>query len=180
VLEIVPHAEPEHPVPETLHVTFVLAPLPVLLTMLVICCNAPSSTLAFCAGAVMLTATSLVTVTAAEADDAPFATLVARMLTVTGEGRMAGAVYTPAALIVPTVEFPPLMPFTLHVTAVFDVPETVAVNGCCAPSNTFTDRGDIVTVMVGGGGGEPPPPPPPHPAIIATSASAMEIAAVPR
>jgi len=39
-----------------------------------------------------------------------------------------GAVYIPAAEIVPTVEFPPLTPLTCQVTAVFDVLVTVALN----------------------------------------------------
>ena len=38
----------------------------------------------------------------------------------------------PLAEIVPTVEFPPVTLFTSQVTAVFDVPVTVAVN-CCVP-----------------------------------------------
>ena len=41
-----------------------------------------------------------------------------------------GAVYKPAGEIVPTEEFPPAMPPTNQFTAVFVVPETVAVN-CC-------------------------------------------------
>ena len=37
-------------------------------------------------------------------------------------GTLAGAVYWPVALIVPTVAFPPATPLTDQVTAVFDVP----------------------------------------------------------
>ena len=57
------------------------------------------------------------------------ATLVAATVTVP-EGTFVGAVYSPDVEMVPSVEFPPLMPFTVQVTAVFVVPLTVAVN-CC-------------------------------------------------
>jgi len=40
-----------------------------------------------------------------------------------------GAVYRPVELMVPTLLFPPVMPFTCHVTAVLEAPVTVAVNG---------------------------------------------------
>src|SRR5712664_1993217 len=53
------------------------------------------------------------------------ATLVTVTETVAGAGITAGAVYSPDADTVPTIRFPPLTPFTLHVTAVFAVPETV-------------------------------------------------------
>ena len=56
------------------------------------CCAAPTSTLAFCAGAVMLTTTSLVTVTVAVPELPGLATLVARIVTVAFGGRIAGAV----------------------------------------------------------------------------------------
>lgn len=45
-------------------------------------------------------------------------------------GTLAGAVYTPEALMVPLVESPPATPFTCHVTLVLEVPVTVAVNAC--------------------------------------------------
>ena len=48
------------------------------------------------------------------------------------DGTAEGAVYNPEDETVPTVELPPLMPFTVHVTAVLDEPVTVAVN-CCVP-----------------------------------------------
>jgi hypothetical protein len=62
------------------------------------------------------------------------ATLVAVTVTVAGDGGDAGAVYRaevgPFETIVPTLEFPPAMPPTLHVTprAGLPVAETVAVN----------------------------------------------------
>jgi hypothetical protein len=62
------------------------------------------------------------------------ATLVAAIVTVAGEGKPAGAVYSPVDEIVPTVEFPPAVPFTVHVTLVFDELVTFAAN-CCVPDN---------------------------------------------
>ena len=44
-----------------------------------------------------------------------------------------GAVYKPVALIVPTEEFPPALLSTAHVTAVFELPFTVAVNWAVVP-----------------------------------------------
>ena len=67
--------------------------------------------------------------------------------------------------IVPTVEFPPDTPFTVQVTAVFDVPVTVALNCCVLPSSTI-ELGDVsvrVTDWGEGGGGAVDDPPPPHP-----------------
>jgi hypothetical protein len=57
-------------------------------------------------------------------DLVPSATLVAVTITVCCTVMVAGAVYNPAVLMVPTLGF------TLHVTAVFPNPVTVAVN-CC-------------------------------------------------
>jgi len=54
-------------------------------------------------------------------------------------------VYKPDVDIVPTVEFPPAMPFTVHVTAVLDVPVTVAVNCCVAPSESDALAGVMAT-----------------------------------
>jgi hypothetical protein len=67
-------------------------------------------------------------VTLAEADLVVSARLVAVTVTGFGEGTEVGAVYTPEVEMVPTAEFPPTMPLTLHVTAVLVVPVTVAVN----------------------------------------------------
>ena len=58
------------------------------------------------------------------------------------EGTLAGAVYWPVELIIPNEVLPPAVPFTDQVTAVFDVPETVAVN-CRAgsPGRTLVAAG---------------------------------------
>jgi hypothetical protein len=56
------------------------------------------------------------------------------MVIVFGLGIVAGGVYRPAAEIVPVVLLPPATPFTCHVTAVFVVFVTVAVNCTVDPS----------------------------------------------
>ena len=50
--------------------------------------------------------------------------------------RPEGAEYSPDVEIVPTLEFPPLMPFTIQVTLAFDVPLTVDVNCRVFPGRT--------------------------------------------
>jgi hypothetical protein len=60
--------------------------------------------------------------------------------------------------MVPAVAFPPEIPFTLQLTAVFDVPVTVAVSCCVLPSNTLELDDETLTVTDWGGPDEPPPP----------------------
>ena len=55
--------------------------------------------------------------------------------------------------MVPTVEFPPAMPLTFQVTAVFVVFVTVALNCWVPPRKTVAFEGDTLTLMGGGGGG---------------------------
>src|SRR6516165_7764395 len=66
--------------------------------------------------------------------------------------------------MVPVVLLPPVTPFTCQVTAVFEVPVTVAVNWVWAPSATLTVEGETETVIM-----VPPTPllllPPPQPII---------------
>jgi len=77
-------------------------------------------------------------------------------------GIIAGAVYVPSAFIVPTVAFPPEIPFTVQVTAVLVVLLTVATKVCCSPNKTDAVDGAIVTVMsVGGCDGPAPTAPQP-------------------
>src|SRR5271154_3575175 len=52
-----------------------------------------------------------------------------------------GATYSPVSVTVPSVAFPPSIPFTFQVTAVSVIPVTVAVNCCAAPAATFTFDG---------------------------------------
>jgi hypothetical protein len=48
--------------------------------------------------------------------------------------------------IVPSIEFPPEIPFTLQLTSGLDVPVTVAVNCCMLPSNTLEAEDVTATV----------------------------------
>jgi hypothetical protein len=87
----------------------------------------------------------------------------ATALTITGLfglGTTAGAVYNPAPSTVPTLAFPPDTPFTCHATAVFVLPLTAAVNGCCSPGNLLAVFGLTLTEI------PPPPPPPPPPPFV--------------
>lgn len=74
--------------------------------------------------------------------------LVAATVTVAGDGGADGAVYVavaePVLAIVPIVELPPAIPFTLQVTLVFVVPETLAVNTCAPPDSTLAFGGETV------------------------------------
>jgi hypothetical protein len=77
--------------------------------------------------------------------------LVAATVTVVGEGGADGAVYVavaaPVSAIVPTVGLPPAIPFTLQVTLVFAVPETLAVNTCAPPDGTLAVAGETVIAI---------------------------------
>jgi hypothetical protein len=88
-------------------------------------------------------------VTVVEAVDAESAAETAVTVTVLGVGNVAGAVYRPAAEIVPVVEFPPVTPFTCQVTAVFVVFVTVAVNCNVAEMKTEGPEGDMDTPGAG-------------------------------
>jgi hypothetical protein len=87
-------------------------------------------------------------------------------VTLTGfvAGKEFGAVYKPAALIVPTVALPPCTPPTLHVTVagVCDpgIPNA-ALNCCWPPSCTTTELGVMVNAAWGCAGVLEPPPPQP-------------------
>jgi len=74
------------------------------------------------------------------------AALIARTVTVLFAGTADGAVYIPDALIVPVAELPPVTPFTCQVTAMFEVPDTVAPKVCVAPARTLALVGDTFTV----------------------------------
>ena len=60
-------------------------------------------------------------------DLVPSAAETAVIVTAEGLGATAGAVYSPEALMVPSVVLPPCIPPALQVTAVLLVPVTVAV-----------------------------------------------------
>lgn len=82
-------------------------------------------------------------------DDEPVldgsAPLVAVTVTVSGEGTAEGAVYSPEPLTVPHAAPLHPAPCTVHVTAVFDVPTTDALNCCVAPVTTDVLAGVTVT-----------------------------------
>jgi hypothetical protein len=59
-----------------------------------------------------------------------------------------GTVYRPLVEMVPTVVLPPVTPSTDHVTAVFVVPVTVAVNCCVEFIARLTEVGLILTATV--------------------------------
>jgi hypothetical protein len=82
-----------------------------------------------------------VTVTVAVSDAAEFATLVASTWKIPAT---AGAVYRPVVSI-----DPPVASNTDQVTARFEVPVTVAANGCVRPTPRVDVRGVIATVIVG-------------------------------
>jgi hypothetical protein len=118
---------------------------------------------------------SLVTVTAAVSDFVASAWLVAETCTVAGDGKSAGAVYTPSGAMVPTAALPPGVPFTLQLTTVSVVFVTLAVNVVVFPSSTDPLFGATVTTMAGGGGGGGSTPelapPAPQPCVHATVVS---------
>jgi hypothetical protein len=86
-----------------------------------------------------------VMVTLAVSDFVLSATEIAFTVTGFDAGTVVGAVKSPVALIVPVVELPPVTLFTCHVTAVFDVFATVAVNCCVNPTWTLGVLGLTVT-----------------------------------
>jgi len=99
---------------------------------------------------------SLTMVTVADACFEGSATLCAVRTAVVAAGKFAGAVYTPAALIVPLLALPPLTPFTLQETLVSRALLTVATKVCVFPNSTEALPGVTATltdgVGVGGGG----------------------------
>jgi hypothetical protein len=66
-------------------------------------------------------------------------------------GTAAGAAYKPELEIVPAEEFPPAMPFTSQLTAVFVTPDTVALNCCDWPTCRLELVGEMDTDIAGGG-----------------------------
>ena len=53
-------------------------------------------------------------------------------------------------MMVPTAEFPPMMPLALHVTPCAGLPvaEIEAMNVCAPPTGTLADAGETVTTML--------------------------------
>ena len=84
----------------------------------------------------MLIETSLVMVTVADAVAPASDCAVAEIVTLAGDGKICGAVYSPLALIRPSCAFPPAIPFRLQLTAVSLLPLTVALKLTESPSRT--------------------------------------------
>jgi hypothetical protein len=167
VLATVPSVAFPPATPFTLHVTRVSG-CPDPLTLAVNPCAIPVVTVAAVGATFTATSLSMPTLAAPLADGA--ATLVALTVTLAGDGKSPGAVYSPALEIVPTVAFPPSTPFTLHATRVSVVPVTVAANGRVAPRKTIALIGATLTVTFGGGV-EPEDPTEPHPQCAQASAT---------
>jgi len=94
------------------------------------------------------------TVTVLVPDTVVDAELVARIVKEFGLGKVAGAVYFPDESTVPSVEDPPFVPFTDQVTAVLEVPVTLALNVYDSPARIFAVAGetDTLTLFCAGGG----------------------------
>ena len=82
---------------------------------------------------------------------------VATTVTFVALGIRDGAVYRPLVSIVPHAV--PVHPETLQVTAVEEVPVTLAVNCWVAPAMSEAVPGDTDTDITGGAGAELPPQP---------------------
>ena len=144
-LEMVPNVELPPVIAFTSQVTAVFD---VPVTVEVNCCVCPVCTEADEGEIEIAIPAEPVMVTAADAILLESAALTAAMVTVAGDGAVDGAVYTPEPEIVPTVEFPPVTPFTDQATAVLDVPVTEAVNCCVCPVCTEADAGETDTETV--------------------------------
>jgi hypothetical protein len=114
-------------------------------------CVWPSATLAE-EGEIALEAPQVI-VTLALPDLEVSSVLVAVTVTVAGDGGADGAVYVaiaapvPVFAMVPIVELPPAIPFTLHVMPLLVVPETLAVNTCAPPDGTLAVPGETVIAI---------------------------------
>jgi hypothetical protein len=97
----------------------------------------------------MVTATGARTVTVADADLVLSAVEVATTLTRAGLGTVPGAVYKPLVEMVPQPLPEQPAPLRLHVTAVFVVFITVAVNCCVFPATTCAPVGEMLTATGG-------------------------------
>jgi hypothetical protein len=115
--------------------------LDVFVTLAENCCVRPVVTVAVLGLTVTTTAGGAVTVTTAVPDFVESACEVAMTVTVPPVGTVVGAVYSPDALIVPMLAALAEVLLTCQVTAVFVVPETVAVNCCVWSVCTFAVAG---------------------------------------
>jgi hypothetical protein len=147
--EIVPTKEFPPAIPPTNQFTAVLV---VPETVAVNCCERPTCTPALPGEIVTDTGVGAGAGAGAGAGKivrAALASIQAKVLsaiTVTGiVGTVDGAMYKPLDEIVPTTEFPPATPVTSHFTALFFVPETVAMNCWEEPTCRLALLGEIDT-----------------------------------
>jgi hypothetical protein len=145
VVEIVPTEEFPPAIPPTSQFTAVLA---VPETVAVNCCDRPTCRLAL-PGEIVTDTDVGVGAGAGKIVRVALAFTQAKVLsavTVTGVvGTVDGAMYNPLEEIVPTTEFPPATPATSHFTALFFVPDTVAMNCCDKPTCRLALLGEIDT-----------------------------------
>lgn len=138
MLSIVPRVVLPLVTPFTCHVT---EPSLALLTVAVNCCVWFTVTVALAGEMATVTEVGASMVTWELAVWLVSALETAVTVTTAGDGTLAGAVYSPLLLMVPTVALPLVTPFTCQVTPVLVVLITVGVNCCVLP---------VVTVAVAG------------------------------
>ena len=139
---MVPHVAPEQPLPVTVQVT---PKLPGSLVTVAVNCSVPLTETVPEVGDTETETAGVVMVTVVDADLVLSATLVAVTVTVFGDGAVAGAVYKPLAEIVPHAGPAQPAPVTVHVTAVLELPVTVALNCCALPACTLGFSGEMLT-----------------------------------
>jgi hypothetical protein len=143
VEEIVPTEEFPPTIPPTSQFTAVLV---VPETVAVNCCDRPICTLALPGEIVTDTGVGAGAGKIVRVALALTQPKVLSAVTVTGVvGTVDGAMYNPLEEIVPTTEFPPATPATSHFTALFFVPDTVAMNCWDKPTCRLALLGEIDT-----------------------------------
>jgi hypothetical protein len=90
-----------------------------------------------CVAVALVTPGTGLRIVAAIVPGADAAELTAEIVTVLGDGTLAGAVYKPVAEITPVAAEPPAAPLTCQLTALLLAPETVAVNCAVLPTRTW-------------------------------------------
>lgn len=143
--ESAPQVAPLHPLPDNLQVTVVFV---VPVTTAENCCCAPVATCADAGFTNTDTAAAAWIRTVAVPDWVGSAFEVATMVAVAGVGTVAGAVYKPDDVMVPQAPERHPVPVTDHVTAVFVVPVTRAVNCWVVLTANVTEDGVTETATV--------------------------------
>jgi hypothetical protein len=148
VLDRAPHAAPEHPGPDSAHVTPRFSGSFATVALKFCCC--PVCTLPDAGETFAVTFGGGVIVNCADADLVASAAATARIVTTACVGTVNGAVYVPFE-IVPKMLFPPTTPFTSHTTLGFELFCTVALNTSVVP--VCTDPLVIFSTTATCGGG---------------------------